>query len=123
MGTTAAGTFAAVYQIGANNSNGVRRIEARNADNTIAAFATSATGIWPGGTNTTTATRRSVTALSNTDASLSSITLTASATPVSCFGGSNGSVTATATSTNTPVTYLWSPGGDITPTVTGLTAG
>ena len=123
MGTAAAGTFAAVYPIGANNANGVRRVEARNADNTIAAFATSATGIWPGGTNTTTATRRAVVALSATDVNLSSVTVSASATDVLCFGQSTGTVSSTATSLNNPVTYLWSPGGATTSSVSALAAG
>ena len=123
MGSTAAGTFAAVYPIGANNSNGVRRIEARNADNTIAAFETSATGIWAAGANTTTAIRRQVVSLSNADASLSSVTVSASSTNVLCFGGATGTATATATSTNTPIDYLWAPNGEITNAISGLIAG
>jgi hypothetical protein len=123
MGTTAAGTFAAVYPIGANNPNGVRRIEARNADNSIAAFETSATGIWTAGANTTTALRRDVVSLTNADASLSSVTVSTSSTNVLCFGGATGSATATATSTNTPVDYLWSPNGEITNAISALIAG
>ncbi len=123
MGTAAAGTFAAVYPIGANNANGVRRVEARNADNTIAAFATSATGIWPGGTNTTTATRRAVVALSATDVNLSSVTVSASATDVLCFGMATGTAAATASSANSPITYSWSPGLETTTSISGLVAG
>ena len=123
MGTAAAGTFAAVYPIGANNPNGVRRIEARNADNTIAAFETSATGIWAAGANTTTAIRRDVISLTNADASLSSVTVSASSTNVLCFGGATGSATATATSANSPINYLWSPNGETTNAISALVAG
>ncbi len=58
-GTSMIGDYPAVIPIGANNPNGVRRIEARNADNTLFAFTPSATGIW-GATNTTTLLRREV---------------------------------------------------------------
>ncbi|MFH0736138.1 MAG: T9SS type A sorting domain-containing protein [bacterium] len=53
------GDYPAVIPIGANNPNGVRRIEARNADNTLFGFSPSASGVW-GATNTTTLTRRAV---------------------------------------------------------------
>ena len=69
-GTSAAGDYPAVIPIGANNPNGVRRVESRNPDNTVYAFNTSATGIWPGGANTTTALRRDVVILTNTDTPL-----------------------------------------------------
>jgi len=66
-GSSVAGDFAAVIPIGANNPNGVQRIEARNADNTVYKFTTDADGIWNSGANTTTNTRRSVTTIAPTD--------------------------------------------------------
>lgn len=66
-GSSVAGDYAAVIPIGANNTNGVRRIEARNADNTIHRFTTDADGIWNSGANTTTNTRRSITTITPTD--------------------------------------------------------
>ncbi len=42
---------------------------------------------------------------------------------VSCFGGANGSVNVTTTGGTAPFSYLWSPGGATTATVSGLTAG
>ncbi len=45
-----------------------------------------------------------------------------SKTNVSCFGGSNGSITVTANGGSTPYTYLWSDGSTNNP-ATGLTAG
>ncbi len=39
------------------------------------------------------------------------IALVATATPVSCFGGNNGTATATATGGNAGFTYNWTPGG------------
>ncbi len=69
-GTAAAGDYVGVIPIGANNPNGVRRVESRNADNTVFAFNTSSNGIWPGGGNTTTALRRDVVTLSNSDTPL-----------------------------------------------------
>ncbi|MBK6989753.1 MAG: hypothetical protein IPH33_16830 [Bacteroidetes bacterium] len=123
MGTAAAGTFAAVYPIGANSPNGVKRVEARNEDNTISAFETSATGIWPSGVNTTNAVRREVKDLLNSDVSLSSVTVSASGTNILCFGAATGSATATASSLNSPISYLWSPGGEITNSISSLIAG
>ncbi len=123
MGTAAPGTFAAVYQIGANNSNGIRRVEARNSDNSIAAFETSATGIWADGTNTTTATRRQVVSLTNADVSLTSVTISATGTNILCFGESTGTATAVASSSNAPIDYLWSPGNEITNSISNLSAG
>jgi hypothetical protein len=70
-GTSVIGQWPAVIPIGANNPNGVRRIEARNADNTIFNAETDADGVWPGGANTVTNVRVSVTTLSNSDAPLS----------------------------------------------------
>ncbi len=64
------GDYPAVIPIGANNPNGVRRIEARNADNTLYGFNTSADGIWPNGTNTTTILRREVAKIDSVSAPL-----------------------------------------------------
>ncbi|MEI6060385.1 MAG: lamin tail domain-containing protein [Bacteroidota bacterium] len=69
-GTSAIGDYPAIIPIGANNPNGVRRIEARSADNTIFASNTDADGIWPSGGNTTTPLRREVVVITNTDAPL-----------------------------------------------------
>ena len=49
-------------------------------------------------------------------------TATASSTPVSCFGGSNGTATATGTGGNPGYNYLWSNGGN-TISISGLMAG
>jgi len=59
-GTSVVGDFAAVVPIGANNPNGVRRIEFRNADNTLFDFRTTTDGIWGSEANTTTIGRRDV---------------------------------------------------------------
>lgn len=59
-GTSAAGDFAAIVPIGANNPNGIRRIEFRNADYSIFSTYTDADGIFPNGTNTKTLLRREV---------------------------------------------------------------
>lgn len=59
-GTSTAGDFAAVIPIGANNSNGVRRIEFRNPDNTIYSEYKDNNGIFPNGANTASITRRNV---------------------------------------------------------------
>ncbi|MEI7723624.1 MAG: PKD domain-containing protein [Bacteroidota bacterium] len=69
-GTAIAGDYVAVIPIGANNANGVRRVESRNPDNTVFAFNTSANGTWPSGANTTAALRRDVVVLTNTDTPL-----------------------------------------------------
>ncbi|MBL8006272.1 MAG: hypothetical protein JNJ56_01975 [Ignavibacteria bacterium] len=58
-GTSSAGDFAAVIPIGANNSNGVRRIEFRNPDNSIYSEYIDNNGIFPNGANTASITRRS----------------------------------------------------------------
>jgi len=52
----------------------------------------------------------------------SGITATATSTPVNCFGGNNGTATASANTSN-GLTYSWSPGGATTSSITGLTAG
>lgn len=69
-GTSVTGDYPAVIPIGANNPDGVRRIESRNPDNTIFGFATDPDGIWPSGGNTTAALRREVVIITSTDASL-----------------------------------------------------
>ncbi len=59
-GTSSIGDFAGVIPIGENNSNGLRRIEIRNADNSIAEVFRDNDGVWQNGTNTTTLLRRDV---------------------------------------------------------------
>src|SRR6185503_14262461 len=44
------------------------------------------------------------------------------ATPVSC-GGTNGTASVTVTNYSATPTYSWSPGGQTTPTLSGLSAG
>jgi large repetitive protein len=44
-------------------------------------------------------------------------------TEVSCFGGTNASLTVTAIDGTAPYTYLWNPTGQTNATATGLTAG
>lgn len=61
------GDFAAVIPIGANNPNGIRRVELRNADNTISTYQIDEDGIWPGGANSTTVERRQVIELTADD--------------------------------------------------------
>ncbi|HEX3080515.1 MAG TPA: T9SS type A sorting domain-containing protein, partial [Puia sp.] len=51
-----------------------------------------------------------------------SLAVTATGTDPLCFGDP-GSATATATGGSGPVNYLWSPGGETTATITGLTPG
>ncbi|MEM0519287.1 Ig-like domain-containing protein, partial [Aequorivita flava] len=46
-----------------------------------------------------------------------------SSTPVSCNGSSDGSATVSVSNGVGPFTYLWSPGGETTQTITGLSAG
>jgi uncharacterized repeat protein (TIGR01451 family) len=46
-----------------------------------------------------------------------------SQTNVTCFGGSNGSATASVSGGTGPFTYLWTPGGATSATVTSLSAG
>ncbi|MBI4931802.1 MAG: VCBS repeat-containing protein [Bacteroidetes bacterium] len=43
-------------------------------------------------------------------------------TNVSCYGGNNGSATATATGGTSPINYFWNPTNQTTPTATGLIA-
>ncbi|MBK9176709.1 MAG: T9SS type A sorting domain-containing protein [Flavobacteriales bacterium] len=64
------GDYALVIPIGANNPNGVRRIELRDAQNNVVSAITDADGMWPGGANTTTNARRSVVTLGLLDGAL-----------------------------------------------------
>lgn len=64
-GTSVAGDFPCVVPIGANNPAGVRRIEIRNADNTIYFALQDSDGIWPNGANTAEIVRREVMTLNN----------------------------------------------------------
>jgi hypothetical protein len=75
-GTSAISDYPAVIPIGANNPNGVRRIESRNSDNTIYGYNTDSDGIWPSGTNTTTISRRSVALINSTEAPLTPVIVT-----------------------------------------------
>ncbi len=121
--TSTPGSFAAIIPIGTNNPNGVRRVEARNAGNVVVNSATDADGIWGSGANTTTVTRRSVTILTNADASLTTLTaLSVTGTNASCFGSTNGSAIAVATTVASPAAYSWSA-GSTSSTQTGLALG
>lgn len=102
-GGSAAGDYPAVIPIGANNANGVRRVESRNPDNTVFAFNTSANGVWPSGANTTTALRRDLVVLTNTD------------TPLTPAGPSMPTVTTDPTITNISFNYA-TGGGNVTNT-------
>lgn len=66
----AQGDYAMVIPIGANNPNGVRRIEVRDTLNNFITANTDADGIWPSGANTTTVLRRNVVNINSTDAPL-----------------------------------------------------
>ena len=72
-GTSVVGDFPAIVPIGANNPNGVRRIEFRNADNTIFNFNTNATGDWGVDANTTAIIRREVMTINATNSPLISV--------------------------------------------------
>src|SRR5690606_27339553 len=52
-----------------------------------------------------------------------SLTATSMQTPVSCFGGNNGTATALPMGGTSPYTYSWSPVGGTAATATGLSAG
>ncbi|MEO8087948.1 MAG: T9SS type A sorting domain-containing protein [Bacteroidota bacterium] len=54
---------------------------------------------------------------------LTSLSATATSTPVSCNGSFNGTVSATVIGGVNPLQYLWSPGQHVGQTVTGLGAG
>jgi gliding motility-associated-like protein len=51
------------------------------------------------------------------------ITVNVTTTPISCFGGNNGSITATPSGGSTPYTYTWSPAAANTPTLNNRGAG
>ncbi|MFM8431191.1 MAG: beta strand repeat-containing protein, partial [Bacteroidota bacterium] len=102
------GDYAALIPIGANNTNGIRRIEVRNADNTLFNAATDADGIWSATANTTTIMRRSVVSLTTADALLSTLSFTTSSTGESCTGTSDGTASVNLVSGVTPVIYSWS---------------
>lgn len=124
-GTSAAGDYPAVIPIGANNPNGVRRVESRNADNTLFAFNTSTNGIWPSGANTTTALRRDVVILTSTDTPLTpagptvpAVTTNAAITNIglnTATGG--GNVTNTGGAAITARGLCWSTSAN--PTISG----
>ncbi len=116
------GDYVAVIPIGANNPNGVRRIEIRNSGNSVVNFASDADGIWPSGANTTTIARRGVASITNTDAFFNTVSVAATSTNANCFGALNGTLIATASSTFTPITYLWTPGGATTANVNSVGA-
>src|SRR4030095_8766083 len=50
------------------------------------------------------------------------LTASATSTPVTTVGGSDGTAAVIASGGTSPYTYLWSPGGQTTQTATGLTA-
>ncbi len=84
-----------------------------------------ATGL-TAGTYTVTVTDANGCAFSTTANVTNAVGETASisgSTPVSCFGGSNGTATVSAVGGLAPYTYTWNPTGQTTPTATGLTAG
>ena len=53
----------------------------------------------------------------------SALSVTATAVPVGCYGGSNGSATAVVSGGSSPYTYSWAIGGAVTATASGLTIG
>ncbi len=55
--------------------------------------------------------------------SLGGPAITDSIIHVKCFGENTGAIYTTVHGANGPVSYLWSPGGQITQNITGLTAG
>ena len=70
-GSSIKGDYAVVIPIGINNPNGIRRIEFRNADNSIFSFNTSLNGMWPNNVNTTTVNRRDSLSITNVTVTLS----------------------------------------------------
>jgi hypothetical protein len=117
------GDYGAVVPIGANNANGVRRIELRNADNTLFNAVTDADGIWST-VNTTTLLRRDVATLTDSIASLNTVSVTATATGETCTGVNDGTATAVASSAAPPVSYSWNTTiPQTTATATNLSAG
>ncbi len=57
------------------------------------------------------------------DGDCNNLSANASSTPVSCNGGSDGTATVNVTGGLGNFTYSWSPGGQNTQTISGLTAG
>lgn len=53
----------------------------------------------------------------------SALSATSTSTNVTCFGGCNGTATATPANGTAPYTYLWAPSGGTAATATGLCAG
>ena len=106
------GDFGGVMPIGANNPNGIRRFEIRNADNSIFSVATDADGIWPSGANTTTAARRSVTNLTIQDTPFSDASVVVSGDATICTG-SFTFITLNFTGT-APWTYSLNGAPDVT---------
>jgi gliding motility-associated-like protein len=52
-----------------------------------------------------------------------SLTVTPAHTNVSCHGGNNGTASVTAANGTAPYSYLWLPGNQTTPSISGLSAG
>jgi len=112
-GTSIIGDYPAIVPIGANNPNGIRRIESRNDDNSIYAFSTDADGIWPSGANTTNMNRLDIRYITIGDAPLipqgiPTVT-TASTTNITYNSAtSGGTVTAAGGSSVTARGVCWS---------------
>ena len=53
---------------------------------------------------------------------LGGLTATATSTPASCHGSSNGTASATVVGGTSPIEYLWNPGQHVGQTITGLAA-
>lgn len=116
-GTSAIGDYPAIVPIGANNPNGIRRVESRNADNTIYGYNTDADGIWPSSStlgNTTNMARLDIRYITASDAPLTPaagvpVVTTSSVSNVtynSATGG--GNVTSQGGSTITARGICWS---------------
>jgi hypothetical protein len=117
------GSFAAVIPVASLSATGILRIETRDLQNNIINSITDADGIWPSGANTTNLVRRGLARLTNSDASLSTMTsLSINGTNANCFGSSDGSAVAVASSLSNTVNYIWSA-GSATATQTGLSIG
>lgn len=111
-GTSAVGDYPAIVPIGANNPNGIRRIESRNADNTIYGFNTDSDGIWPSGANTTNMARLDIRYITMSDAPLAPVGVptvtTATTTNITHNSAtSGGNVTATGGSAITARGVCW----------------
>lgn len=124
-GTAVAGDYCAVIPIGANNANGVRRVESRSADNTVFAFNTSTNGSWPSGANTTNALRRDVVVLTSGDTPLAgagpgypAVTTSTSVTNISFNAATGGGNVTSAGGTGiTGRGICWGTGAN--PTIAG----